>query len=87
VRQAVAKSQEDVAEAVGIKQENISRLEGRQDMLISTLSNYIEALGGKLRLVAEMPGAPVEIALGQSRKLQVRSRGARRTSARRRKTM
>lgn len=73
VRQAVAKTQKDVAAATGVGQENVSRLEQRDDMLISTLSSYITALGGSLRLVADMPSAPVEIVLKPGRKLQVRS--------------
>ncbi len=72
VRQAVAKTQKEVAATAGIGQENVSRLEQRDDMLISTLSSYITALGGKLRLVADMPSAPVEIVLKPGRKLQVR---------------
>jgi hypothetical protein len=73
VREAVAKTQRDVAAATGIGQENVSRMEQRDDMLISTLSGYIAALGGKLRLVADMPSAPVEISLQRGRKMRVRS--------------
>jgi hypothetical protein len=72
VRRAVAKTQKDVAAATGVGQENVSRLEQRDDMLISTLSGYIDALGGKLRLVADMPSAPVEITLKPGRKMRVR---------------
>ena len=86
VRKAVSKTQKDVAAAAGVGQENISRLEQRDDMLISTLSSYIMALGGKLRLVADMPSAPVEIVLQPGRKLQVRrsARTPRRSSRPRR---
>jgi hypothetical protein len=71
VREAVAKTQKDVAAATGIGQENVSRMEQRDDMLLSTLSGYIAALGGRLRLVADMPSAPVEIMLQPGRKLRV----------------
>ncbi len=37
-----------MAELLGVKQENISRMERRADLLLSTLSRYIEAMGGKL---------------------------------------
>ena len=47
-----------VAEKLGINQENVSRLEQRTDLLISTLSSYVEAMGGKLSLVAEFPDRP-----------------------------
>ena len=43
------------AELLGVKQENISRMERRADLLLSTMSSYIEAMGGKLKLVAEFP--------------------------------
>lgn len=43
---------------LGIKQENVSRIEKRSDLLISTLSDYLEAMGGKLNLVAEFPDRP-----------------------------
>jgi hypothetical protein len=33
----------------------VSRLEQRSDLLISTLRGYVEAMGGKLSLVAEFP--------------------------------
>ena len=33
-------------------------MEQRTDLLISTLSGYVEAMGGKLRLVAEFPDRP-----------------------------
>jgi hypothetical protein len=45
-----------------MKQEGISRLEKRSDMLISTLSKYISAMGGSLKLMAEFPNRkPIEI--------------------------
>ncbi|MGB8841260.1 MAG: hypothetical protein WCC64_09305 [Aliidongia sp.] len=54
-----------MAELMGVEQENISRLERRADLLLSTLSRYVAAMGGKLRLVAEFPNRhPVAIALG-----------------------
>ena len=39
-----------------MKQVCISRLERRTDLLLSTMASYIEAMGGKLKLVAEFPG-------------------------------
>lgn len=55
LRQAVEKTQVDLAEALGIGQDTISRLEQRSDMLLSTLRRYIEGMGGKLELVAQFP--------------------------------
>ena len=58
LRRARKQTQERVAEKLGINQENVSRLERRSDLLISTLSDYVEAMGGKLSLVAEFPDRP-----------------------------
>lgn len=58
LRQAVEKTQEDLAEALGVGQDTISRLEQRSDMLLSTLRRYVEGMGGKLELVAQFPNRP-----------------------------
>ena len=58
LRKARQRTQVRVAKELGIKQENVSRLEKRTDLLISTLSGYVEAMGGKLHLVAEFPDRP-----------------------------
>ncbi len=56
--QAVEKTQEDLAEVLGVGQDTISRLEQRSDMLLSTLRRYVEGMGGKLELVAQFPNRP-----------------------------
>jgi transcriptional regulator with XRE-family HTH domain len=56
LRAVAKKTQQDVAAATGISQHNVSRLERRDDMLLSTLNAYIDGLGGRLRLVAEFAG-------------------------------
>ena len=62
LRLALEKTQEDLGEILHMKQEGISRLEKRSDMLISTLSKYITAMGGSLKLMAEFPNRkPIEI--------------------------
>ena len=58
LRKARKQTQVRVAQKLGINQENVSRLERRSDLLISTLSGYVEAMGGKLSLVAEFPDRP-----------------------------
>ena len=65
LRQAQQLTQEQMAKLLGVEQENVSRLERRADLLLSTLSNYVAAMGGKLRLIAEFPNRkPVAVALG-----------------------
>lgn len=58
LRTAAQQTQKDMALALGVGQDAISRLEKRSDMLLSTLRLYIESLGGKLQLVAQFPGRP-----------------------------
>jgi transcriptional regulator with XRE-family HTH domain len=55
-------TQEEIAQYLGIKQENVSRLERRNNIHLSTLKDYIHALGGKLHLIVEFPDRePIEI--------------------------
>lgn len=62
LRLALKKTQEDLGVVLHMKQDGISRLEKRSDMLISTLNKYIHAMGGTLKLTAEFPDRPsVEI--------------------------
>ena len=58
LRQAVQQTQEQLAATLGVRQDTISRLEKRSDMLLSTLRHYIESMGGKLELVAQFPNRP-----------------------------
>ncbi|MFJ4350766.1 helix-turn-helix domain-containing protein [Pseudomonas sp. NPDC089428] len=58
LRKQLEFTQEGLAERLDIRQGNISKVEKRSDMLISTLRSYVEALGGTLELVAHMPGRP-----------------------------
>ena len=58
LRQARQMTQVNLAEQLDIKQENVSRIEKRTDLLLSTLTKYVEGMGGKLRLVAEFPDSP-----------------------------
>jgi transcriptional regulator with XRE-family HTH domain len=58
LRQASAQTQQDLALALGVGQDTISRLEKRSDMLLSTLRRYVEAMGGTLELVAQFPNRP-----------------------------
>jgi len=61
LRQAHQMSQERMAEILNTKQANVSRIERRTDMYISTLRSYIEAMGGQLDIVARFPNGEVHI--------------------------
>ena len=58
---ALQLTQEDLADRLSVAQSNISRMERRRDMLISTLQEVVQALGGELRLSAVFPDGVVEI--------------------------
>ena len=58
LRKAANQTQEDLAIALGVGQDTISRLEKRSDMLLSTLRQYVESIGGKLDIVATLPDRP-----------------------------
>lgn len=55
LREQAERSQKDVADALGIKQPSVSKIEAQADMYLSTLRAYIEALGGSLKLVVDLP--------------------------------
>ena len=58
LRKAMNKTQIAMARKLKVGQDSISRLEHRADMLLSTLGEYVEALGGRLHLVVEFPDRP-----------------------------
>lgn len=58
LRRAHRLTQARVGKALKIGQDGVSRLEQRSDLLISTLRNYVEAMGGDLELIARFPDRP-----------------------------
>ena len=52
IRKELGLTQVDVAGRLGVSQGNVSELERREDLYLSTLREYIEALGGRLELTA-----------------------------------
>ena len=56
LRKQLNLTQEALAALMQTNQANVSKVEKRSDMLISTLRGYIEAMGGSLELVARLPG-------------------------------
>lgn len=61
LREARERTQAEVAKNLRIKQAAVSKLERRADMYISTLSGFIEAMGGKLEIIARFPNQVVRI--------------------------
>ena len=82
LRKAVGKTQAQLARRLRTPQANVSRMESQSDMLLSTLDKAVKGLGGRVRVVAELPGRPpVELSvLERSRRAQptLAGRGGRR---------
>jgi transcriptional regulator with XRE-family HTH domain len=55
LRKALEFTQAEISEKLHINQEAVSRMEKRSDLLLSTLQNYIKAMGGELVLSAKFP--------------------------------
>jgi predicted XRE-type DNA-binding protein len=54
-------SQEDIAEMLQVTQGYVSKLERQDDMLLSKLYAYVEALGGEVEIRARFPNQEVQI--------------------------
>lgn len=63
VRKAADLTQVELAKAMGVAQSEISRIESRPDMLLSTLAGYLAAAGDRPRVVVTIAGHDVEIDL------------------------
>lgn len=59
LRKALELTQVEVAHKLHMKQEAVSRLERRTDLLLSTLIAYIKSMGGELQLTAKFPNRPL----------------------------
>lgn len=61
LRKACKVTQVEVAKAMSVEQAAVSKLERRDDMYVSTLREYVRALGGELKLVASFPDADIQV--------------------------
>ena len=52
IRKALELTQQQLAASLGLTQPGISRIENEADLFVSTLRNYVEALGGELEITA-----------------------------------
>jgi transcriptional regulator with XRE-family HTH domain len=57
-------TQANLSMKLKIGQEGVSRIERRSDMNLSTLRSYVEGVGGKLRIMVELPDQPPLILSG-----------------------
>ena len=61
LRTARELTQERLAENLGIRQATVSKIERQSDMYVSTLTRFIEAMGGTLEIRARFPEGSVRI--------------------------
>jgi DNA-binding XRE family transcriptional regulator len=62
LRRARGVTQQQLAKVLELTQPQVSRVEHRTDVLLSTLRVYVEALGGELVVIARFPDQdPVEV--------------------------
>ncbi len=80
LRKAHQKTQAHMAKTLGMTQDQVSRLEQRSDVLVSTLRRFVEGMGGDLSIIAEFPDrGPVKIAGFADLPAPSRPRSRRRT--------
>ncbi len=61
LRKALALTQSTLAEALGVGQAEVSKIEQRTDVFVSTLRRFVQAMGGELEINAVFPDHKVAI--------------------------
>ena len=64
LRAALGKTQADVAKEARMAQGDVSRLEAREDVKLSTLARYAAALGGSVEVAVVVDGRRYKLDLG-----------------------
>jgi transcriptional regulator with XRE-family HTH domain len=59
LRLLAERSQEQIAQSLGVKQPSVLKIERQTDLYLSTLRRFVEAAGGTLELRVELPGTGV----------------------------
>src|SRR5438874_202201 len=61
LRTARSMTQENLARVLGVNQAAVSKMERRADMYVSTLREFVAAMGGELEITARFPEGSVRI--------------------------
>lgn len=79
LRKAREMTQVQLAETLGVRQATVAKYERQSDLLLSTLTNCVRAMGGNLKLMVEFPGSPPVAleGLGDTEEPRGRRRSAR----------
>lgn len=64
LRKARALTQQQLSASLGVTQAQVSRIEHQTDLYLSTLANYLDAMGGHLELVGVFETGRVSLSLG-----------------------
>jgi DNA-binding XRE family transcriptional regulator len=64
LRLLAERSQEQIAQSLGVKQPSVLKIERQTDLYLSTLRRFVEAAGGTLELRVELPGSGVMLLTG-----------------------
>src|SRR5271166_3333659 len=59
LRTLAKRSQQQIAQGLGVKQPSVLKIERQTDLYLSTLRRFVEAAGGTLELRVELPGKGV----------------------------
>lgn len=62
-RERLTMTQKQVADSLGVSQANISRIEHEDDLYLSTLREYVKALGGELQIKAVFEDQEIYLAV------------------------
>jgi DNA-binding XRE family transcriptional regulator len=81
LRKARELTQVELAEKLGIDQASVSAIENRSDLLLSTLTKYIRALGGEVEVRAVFPEATFNLEPMIPAEISVPSPSAKRKAA------
>lgn len=71
LRSKLGVTQVEMARQMEVTQANISRIEHEEDLYLSTLRAYVEALGGELQLRAVFPDRTVQLVDPRSSRAKV----------------
>ena len=86
LRKARQLTQDQMARALNIGQDSVSRLESRSDLLVSTLQSYVKAMGGVLKIVVEFKEGSATISgLGISESIERSKQPAKKKAMRRKR--
>lgn len=64
LRRQLGMTQQELAKDLGQSQANVSRIEHEEDLYLSTLDEYITAMGGKLKLTAMFDEVEIPLVIG-----------------------